>query len=135
MSCCSISSNIYNRNPSTGYDITNKPLTRTYDLGGKFLWYLYVYCYTNDGDTVDVKIRGFDSESQKWDTLYSQHSQFPGSGAKINKYFKDKYYTKWDISYYDYENDGDLKYYYTNYKIIDPNRHSGDRRVTKTCVH
>ncbi|MCK4971645.1 MAG: hypothetical protein KAS77_14010, partial [Thermoplasmata archaeon] len=114
-----ISSTIYNRNPTSGY-IRIGTLTRTYDLGGKHLWYLYVYCYTSDGDTVDVKIRGFDSISQKWDTLFSQHTVRPGSGAKINEYFKDKSYTKWDMSYYDYENDGDSIYYYCNYQVIDP---------------
>ncbi len=64
------SNNIYDRNPSTGY-VAGSTLTRTYDLSGKNLWYLYVYCYTTDYDSVDVKIRGFDSTSQTWDTLMS----------------------------------------------------------------
>jgi len=106
------------RNPSSGYAY-GTTLTRTYDLGSKSLWYLNVYCYSADSDTLTITIRAYDSVSKTWDTLFYQNSFTPGTETKIDEYFKSKAYTKWDISYLDYENNDNI-YYNCTYSYNEP---------------
>ena len=106
------------RNPATGFAY-GRTLTKTYDLQGKVLSYLSVYCYSADSDTLTITIRAYDNETGTWTTLFYQNSFSPGTGTKLDKHFGANNYTKWDISYRDYENNDNI-YYNCTYKAGEP---------------
>jgi hypothetical protein len=95
------------RNPPAGF--TTGTLKRTYKLTGE-LQYLYVYCYASDSDTMHIDIDGFNSSSAQWEDIFYQHSETPGNGVKVQSYFTGKSYTKWRITYYDYEHNDNIYY-------------------------
>jgi PKD repeat protein len=105
------------RNPSSG-TVRGTTLSKTYTYTG-YLIFLYVYCYSSDSDTLSVNVEGYNPTNSTWERIFYQYSFAPGTGAKVNKEFKDPRFTRWRISYADYENNDNI-YYNCTYKVGSP---------------
>jgi len=99
------------RNPSSGYGY-NTVLFREYDLAGAELAYLNVYIYSADHDTCYIRVRGWNQTTSTWDTIkyVSGSSTSDRDGTMVDGNFSGMHYTKFDVRYYDTENNDNIYY-------------------------
>jgi hypothetical protein len=97
------------RNPETGYAY-GTTLEETYSFNDQLITYVFVSFYSADSDTYDIDIEGFNKNTNAWESIYSYYGF--SSPGDFERTFTTPVYTKWRISFADYENNDNIYYTY-----------------------
>ncbi len=98
------------RNPTSGYKYGGY-LTKTYYLKDE-LTYLNLYAWTDDYDTLYVRVRCYRNSTGSWETIYASSG---GNGYRIDRYWTSSGYGAFEVYVYDSDYNDDY-YYNITYK-------------------
>lgn len=102
------------RNPSSGYRYGGS-MTKTYYHGPQ-LYYLNLYAWTDDYDTLYVRVRAYRNSTSSWDTIYQGSG---GNGYRIDRHWTSSGYGAFEVYIYDSDYNDDY-YYNVTYRVGGP---------------